>query len=406
MATEPTTASTAVRAMRTRPLPAFAVAAPPDTADSDSDSTPDCNDRCPTDPLKTTPGACGCGHVDSDDCSFMVVRVGDGSAALSAAATATFIEVRRLDDGTLIDTIPLPTQVSGLNQPLTLSGTANLEGALKRSADKHYVTMAGFAVDFGRTNVAQTASSTVNRVVARVASDRAVDTSTLLTSAFSGSTSTNAEPRSAASSDGLSFWIAGAGTSNTGGIWYIPFNTSSATQITGQGGNNPNTVQTCGIFNGQLYGASNASSYFGVFGVGTGLPTSQAAATILPGFPTSGSSSPVDFAVLDRDPAVAGADTIYVGDDRAKSGGGGIQKWTFNGTTWTLAYTLSSGLTTGIRHLMAVEVTGGVEVLAVTASNSNSIVKVLDSGGTSAATTLVAAQTNKAFRGLAMSPAP
>ncbi|MFZ1617033.1 MAG: alpha/beta fold hydrolase, partial [Flavobacteriales bacterium] len=34
--------------------------------DSDGDLTPDCNDHCPTDPLKTDPGTCGCGVADTD----------------------------------------------------------------------------------------------------------------------------------------------------------------------------------------------------------------------------------------------------------------------------------------------------------------------------------------------------
>lgn len=34
--------------------------------DADQDGTPDCSDGCPSDPLKTTPGACGCGAPDTD----------------------------------------------------------------------------------------------------------------------------------------------------------------------------------------------------------------------------------------------------------------------------------------------------------------------------------------------------
>lgn len=35
-------------------------------ADTDSDGTPDCTDACPADPLKTAPGICGCGTPDTD----------------------------------------------------------------------------------------------------------------------------------------------------------------------------------------------------------------------------------------------------------------------------------------------------------------------------------------------------
>ena len=36
------------------------------TTDSDGDGTFDCNDGCPADPTKTSPGACGCGQADTD----------------------------------------------------------------------------------------------------------------------------------------------------------------------------------------------------------------------------------------------------------------------------------------------------------------------------------------------------
>ena len=42
-------------------------------SDSDGDGTPDCNDGCPTDANKTSPGACGCGVADTDS-------DGDGTA--------------------------------------------------------------------------------------------------------------------------------------------------------------------------------------------------------------------------------------------------------------------------------------------------------------------------------------
>ena len=37
-----------------------------DTIDTDSDGTPDCLDGCPDDPLKTEPGDCGCGELETD----------------------------------------------------------------------------------------------------------------------------------------------------------------------------------------------------------------------------------------------------------------------------------------------------------------------------------------------------
>jgi hypothetical protein len=379
--------------------------------DSDGDGAFDCVDGCPSDLNKIAPGRCGCGHDDSGGCDrFMVVRVGDGSATLTVSSTAAFIQERRLDDGDLINTTPLPITASGSNKPLTLAGSAYVEGTLKRSFDRRYVTLAGYGTEPGLANVAQTVASTVNRVVARISSDHTVDTTTAVTNGFNGASGTNANDRVAVTFDGSAFWVGGVGTNNSGGIWYIPFGTTGGTQIIGQSDNAPGDVRACGIFNGQLYGATKASPFFGVFTVGTGLPTGtppMAAATQLPGFPTSGNSSPMDFAVLDRDPNIAGVDTIYLADDRAPGSGGGIQKWTFNGTTWTLAYTLKNGLSTGVRHLLAIEVPNdGVMLLAGTTSTPNAIVKVIDTGSGSMATTLVTAGAKTAFRGLALSPEP
>src|SRR5262249_49388915 len=58
-----------------------------------------------------------------------VVRVGDGSAALTNSATAVFLD--EIDStGTVVGTTALPTAVAGSNARLTLSGNATSEGAL------------------------------------------------------------------------------------------------------------------------------------------------------------------------------------------------------------------------------------------------------------------------------------
>ena len=99
-------------------------------------------------------------------------------------------------------------------------------------------------------------------------------------------------------------------------------------------------------------------------------------------------------------------DTVYVADSRALSSGGDIQKWTFDGSTWTLAYTLVIGLPAGVNHLLAIETPTGVVLLAETGGSANSVVRVFDTGSGSTATTVATAGTNTAFRGLALSPVP
>lgn len=385
--------------------------------DSDGDGTADCRDGCDDDPLKTEPGSCGCGIAESQGCcvngqclpdSIMVVRVGEGTAPLNANdSTATFIEEHRLSDGTLIQPVhSLPTVAVNGQQPLTLSAQAPAEGSLKRSLDGRFVTLAGYAAAAGVAAVAQTASATTNRVIARMDAFGTIDTSTLLATAFNGSKNNNANPRGVVTDTGLDYWVVGAGTSSTGGLWYGTFGTNAATQIFGQSDNGPSNARTCDIFAGQLYIAANASPFIGVSAVGLGLPTARAAVALLPGFVASGTGtpSPYDFAVLDRDPAVTGVDTIYLSDDRATASGGGIQKWLFDGSTWKLAYTLNAGLSTGVRHLLAVELPNRVHLLAVTTATPNGVIKIIDDGSGSPAVTLFTAATNTALRGVALAP--
>lgn len=101
---------------------------------------------------------------------------------------------------------------------------------------------------------------------------------------------------------------------------------------------------------------------------------------------------------------MAGVDTAYVADDRGTASGGGVQKWIFNGTTWSLTYTLNSGLTAGARGV-TVDASGANPVVYATTADGSKLVKVIDAGAGSAFTTLATAGTNKIFRGVAFAPA-
>jgi hypothetical protein len=65
---------------------------------------------------------------------IVVYQVGTGAAALTSAATATFLD-EYSPTGTLVQSIPLPTAVSGSQLPLTNSGTATSEGQLSLSVN-------------------------------------------------------------------------------------------------------------------------------------------------------------------------------------------------------------------------------------------------------------------------------
>ena len=312
--------------------------------------------------------------------NLVVVRVGTGAGTLSGTATAVFLD-EYTSMGTLVQTIPLPTAVSGSNRPLTMSGSATSEGALRRSTDGRYLTMAGYAATTGTLSIAGTSSATVNRVVARIDATGTIDTTT----AFNAYNTNNI--RGAVTDDGTRFWTVGPAT----GVGYVPLGGASVTAL-----NSANT-RLATIFNSQLYVTSASGIYYGVNSVGTGLPTTAGqTATKLSGFPASGISS-YGFVFSD-------ANTLYVADDGANGvSSAGIQKWTYSGGTWTRQYILGAG--TGVRGLTA-DVSGANVVLyaTTTETSANKLITVTDTGSGASFTTLATAATNTAFRGIDFAP--
>src|SRR5262249_16185969 len=141
--------------------------------------------------------------------------------------------------------------------------------------------------------------------------------------------------RAAVTNDGLSFWT--AGVDGSGGVWATSLGQTGGTPIA----TSPSNARAVGIFGGQLYVSSGMNPFTAVSTVGTGLPTPAGQlSTLLPGMPTTG-ASPNGFMLLDLLAGVPGVDTLYVADDRTAANGGGVQKWTFDGTTWALATTFT-----------------------------------------------------------------
>ncbi|HEX4347798.1 MAG TPA: immunoglobulin domain-containing protein, partial [Vicinamibacterales bacterium] len=323
--------------------------------------------------------------------NLVVVRMGDGGAALSSAAAPVFLDEYATAGGAPVQTVAMPTAVSGANVRFTDSGSASSDGSLNRSADGRYLTLAGYDADAGTAGVVASAAA---RVVARVSTDGTVDTSTRLTDGYGAN-----NIRSAVSDDGSRFWTAGTGAG--GGTRVVSLGAGTSLQVSGSVTN----TRIVSIYSGQLYTSSASGAFQGVSSVGTGLPaTSGQATTILPGFPTASGPSSYGFALLDLNSAVLGVDTAYVADDRSAASGGGLQKWTFNGATWSLAYTINTGAS-GARSVVADTSGANVVLYATTGeSSANKLVSIADAGAASAMTTLAIAGTNKIFRGVAFAP--
>lgn len=324
--------------------------------------------------------------------NLVVMRFGDGSAALSNVATAAFLD-EYTTAGTPVQSVAIRTTASGSNRALTVSGTATSEGLITRSTDGRYLVFPGYDAAVGTASITSSTSTAVNRVIGRADSTGAVDTTTALTDAISGG-----NPRGAASTNGTDLWI--SGTSTGGGIRYASY---AATTSTAVSAGPPTNIRATAIFNGQLYVSSASGTNFGISTIGSGTPTTSGQTlTELPGFPTATGPSPYQFVFFN-------ASTIYVCDDRSAASGGGIQKWTLSGGTWSLAGTLNNGITTGCRGLTMTTNGSGQPVFyaTTTETSANKIVSVTDDGtafpGATFATIATAAA-NTAFRGIAFAP--
>jgi len=313
---------------------------------------------------------------------LVVVRIGDGSAALTNAATAVFLD-EYTAAGAFVQTLVLPTAASGPQNAFANSGTATSEGFLTQAGDGQSLACAGYAAVPGTAGIAATTSVIAPRAIARISLAGTIDTTTTLGAAYSGN-----NIRSAATPDGVQFYTTGANS----GLQYVIFGTSTPTQLNTS---LPTNTRVANVDNGQLYFSSASGAFQGVSQLGTGLPTTGGqTATLLPGFPSVAGPSNYDFWFAD-------ATTLYVADDRAGSSGGGIQKWTLAAGTWTLQYNLAPTTTTGCRGLSGQNVSGVVTLFATTTqTTANQLVSVVDAGAGSPFTTLTTAATNTVFRGV------
>ena len=333
--------------------------------------------------------------------NIVIVRVGDGTAAPTAASTAVFLD-EYTPGGTLVQSVAMPTAVVGNNRALTASGSSTAELALARTANGQALVLAGYGAVPGVSAIANTSSADYVRVVGLVSADGSVNTATSLGAGFSGTATVGSAARSVASADGSSFYVVGTGSPSN--VQYVTVNGFNPTAIT----STSITSRIIRIADGNLYLSTSSSPYNGISQVGTGLPTTAGqSVTLLPGFGgTATTASPYGFYFADLSSTVPGVDVVYIADDRGATGG--IQKWSLVGGNWTLNGTIASTSTATVRGLDGNTVGTTVSLVA---TSPTGLFVLSDNSGYNMAPTLaslpaaiITNPTNSFFRGVAFAP--
>jgi hypothetical protein len=335
--------------------------------------------------------------------NIAIYRVGNGTGTLSGASAPVFVD-EYTSTGTLVQSFALPTSAGGGQFALTDSGSASSNGNMTLALDSSALVLTGYNAGTGVASITSTSTtggSAVLRTIGLITVAGTIDTSTT-TTAFSGN-----NIRSATSTNGTDLWAVGG----NGGVVYTTKGASGAGTVVA---NNSTNNRYLNITSGQLYSSSGSgtNTFRGESTVGTGLPTTTGSTiTRLPGLTDGTNNNNYAFFFADLSAGVAGVDTLYVADQTA-----GLEKFSLVGGNWTsngslLAPNIGAG-NAGLIGL-AGNVTGSGVSLFLTGSGTSGTAGALfgfnDTTGYNALlsgsiTTLVTADANTAFRGVAFTP--
>lgn len=314
--------------------------------------------------------------------NIIVNRIGDG---ISVLGTVTFpLNLQEfLPSGTAVQT--MNQQFSNPNL-LTETGELNTSTGHLNSLDG-LVGVPGYNALPGTSNVAISQPKATNILgIGAAVNGRIVFPANGSALAFIDGFLTSLLPVSTSS-----FYAAGTGINNSGGIWY--YNGSNFIQLNGDF----NATRTIETYNGNLYFSTDVSPG-GIYQLGTGLPitSGQSASLMIP------TSSPRGFSISPD------GNTAYVTDDNPLNGnnGGGIQKWIKQNGIWTKVYThahRASGLTVDFSDSLARIY--ATTFLSSPGADNNKMVKIVDTDANATAIELSLAGSNYLFKGLDFAPA-
>lgn len=318
--------------------------------------------------------------------NIVIYRVGDGSAALSTAAAAVFLD-EYTPSGSLVQSIALPASGSGA---FTAVGNATSEGVMSFSQNGSKIIFTGYRKAAGGSSPSSDAPSTTPRVIGLLdPSTGNFDTTSYAATDVSGTI------RSATSTDGSSLFYVGASS----GVRYVgsPGPSSTSVQIDSR-----NSRQVL-LKDNVLYASNGSTTITGKvqhYGV---LPTTSTTATPIVSLATGDAVHGIAF--FDLNGSIAGVDTLYAMSVLE----GRLRKYSFDGSTWQDNGFLSFA-SMGQGNVDGYVVSGGAVQLFF--STGSALVTLTDSSGWNGTlsgtfSTLASAPANTAFRGLvAVVPEP
>ena len=346
----------------------------------------------------------------------IVTVVGNGTTPVSGTGYTTAIHLYKhslaaqaaptssvaYNDGTsglrLVNSATATSEASLTNNP----GLADLAAKGLPFVGTGYAYSAGYDAANVTANV-NSSGTNANRSVGRVdvAFDSVTNARVIQTHPQAGAYNNN-NIRGATggdSSDDLTVALYTAGTGSTGATaGWRDFRAN--TQLPSGTLTNVRTVEALG---GRLFGSTGS----GAVGIYLLDPLGVNPASLYIG--TGSGRSPYEFALFNDTTNLAvseGFNVAYIADDSASFGG--IQKWTFDGSAWTQAYTLREpGITYRGLAGQRDPISGLVTLFATTGETSgNRLVQVTDTGPTASFTTLATAPSGYIFRGAALAPVP
>ncbi len=319
------------------------------------------------------------------DTNVVVIRVGDGAQAESANGNTMFLD-QFAKDGTYLSTLAVPNSgayaMVGIGpNVVTVGANSSITGnSLSRSADGLHLSFAGYATNLTYGAPLQNSTDVaVPRGVGLIDAQGHYALALAVTNAF------NTAVWRGAVTDGTNNYY---GHARTSGTYYFGYN-APATAVQTNWAN----TRSMAIFNNNIFIVSAVNTLDGIMelpGMPTNLITSPT--VIIPG--STGSS--------DCEVSPDG-NTIYLADDGGSGSGAGVQKWHFDGTSWSQLYILTVG--SGARYVTADFSGANPVVYAVTTEDgNNSIVRIVDTGAGSTGTTIAYSGVNQNFRGLRFGP--